>query len=231
MTQKPAFQDRNALAFIAALAVTATLAGCGEPASSDDTADQKVAVESEPSQPAPRATTAPAITQVVEKERTITAPFGSVQIAQVSIENAAHAEAGRLHITYFDKDGEQSADYPKAVVMGSWGRMGEWSTEQKYSEFPVIVAEGGGTWQGYTCGWTSWTELQPSGPVELLRLQTFYSNDGTGREPEEFEATIGSPAPDGSFVVSFAGTKERSTKYRREGDAYIAVSGEELDAC
>jgi len=229
MTQKSALK-RHAVS-VAVLTIPAILAGCSESAPADDAVDRVVAVETALVAPTPSPTNSYEIKEVVEKEQTLTASFGTSQIRQYSVENAAHAEGGRLQVTYFDKNGEHSADYPKAVVMGSWGRMDQWSVEQGYSDFPVIVAEGGGSWQGYTCVWTSLTELQPTGPVELLRLQTYYSNSGTERDPEKFEGTVGPPAADGSFVVSFEGTEKFSTKYRREGDAYTVVSGEELDGC
>ena len=162
----------------------------------------------------------------------VQAPFGAVTIDEVSLEGGSHADAGHLHVRYLDADGSTRADYPEAVVMGSWGAMGDWSVRDDFGTYPVIVAQGGGTWQGSTCSWTSVTELAPDGPVELLNFLDYHDNLGAGQDPtQEYTGALDGPSADGTLTVRYSGTLNQVVTYRRKGNAYEVVSGEEPEGC
>jgi len=211
------------------------VAACSEAELDDpDRATEISSATAPPVSPAKQASAPVAMREMsyVEREQEVTASFGKIEIRQIGHEGAAHAQPGHLDITYLDDDGNSAAQFLRAVRMGSWGRMGEWAIDDDFSQFPVIVAHGGGTWQGQTCDWVSLTELQPSGPVALLVFMAFSSNAGTGRELSEYAGKIGKVAEDGSFSVRFTGTKRNfRSSYRREGDNYLLAGGEALDGC
>lgn len=168
----------------------------------------------------------------VDAKAQVQAPFGAIEVEEFSEEGGSHAAAGRLHVRYLSDEGDVRADFPEAVLMGSWGAMGDWSIRDDLGEFPVIQSEGGGTWQGYSCSWTAFTELAPDGPHEVLRYLDYFSNEGAGRDPlEEFEGELEGPGPDGDLVVRYTGTTEVAVTYRRNGDDYEIVSGEEPQGC
>jgi hypothetical protein len=48
-------------------------------------------------------------------------------------------------------------------------------------DWPVIAAEGGGTWQGYTCSILTLTELRPGGPAEIANMPLSYDDSGARR--------------------------------------------------
>ena len=163
----------------------------------------------------------------------ITVPFGTIRIRQMDTPGGIHSEPSRLNVTYFDQEGDVVLDDPEAVLSGSWGSMDRWSIRHDIGDFPVIEAVGGGTWQGYTCSWTSLTELAPSGPRELLQYLDYYSSvDGyRSADLEEYKAEMLPPDQNGTLMIRYSGTRDQTNTYRRTGNAYERVSGEELEGC
>ena len=166
----------------------------------------------------------------VEREELVEAPFGTVRITELAMDGP-HSASGRLDVMYLDAAGVAVDEYPGAVVMGSWGRMSDWSIRRDFGDYPVVVAQGGWTGQGQVCNWTSLTELRPDGPVELLSFMDYASNDNMGGEVDEVTGAMGNPQPDGTLTVSYTGTRNFTSTYRRTGNAYERVSGEELEGC
>jgi len=116
------------------------------------------------------------------------------------------------------------------VRSGSFGQIAELSVSAKFGALPVIYAQGGGTWQGYTCGWTTLTELRPGGPAELVRVMTLYS-DGSRDDGESTEGKIADIVPGRSFAVNFTGSRNFTARYERRGDRYVLAGGEALEGC
>jgi hypothetical protein len=215
------WQSKAARAAIATLA--ALLASCGEP-SPETPADADVMQAGVALIDAPDHTPQPIESRVFE------APFGPVRITELAVEHPSHAHSGALSVTYLKReDGKLSAirDFPLAVRSGSYGRLGTWTVDDRFSTLPVIVTEGGGTWQGQTCMWTTITELRPTGPVELITFQQSLSTDGLpDGEPQEVAGSIAAIERDRGFTVRFAGTREFEATYRRQGDQYVTQGGD-----
>ena len=221
--------SRNGRGRAIPLALLLVLAACGEPEEQPEV----------PAAPVAEATPSPEFEEpdtstFVAREETVDASFGKVLVEQLDIENAAHAESGRLMVSYLGADGEVAKEYPEAVVIGSWGTMGEWHVDRRFSDYPVLLAEGGGTWQGITCSWMTFTELQPEGPVELLTLMTSYDDRGFFEEgASAIDGELVNIGKDGSLTFRFEGTRDFTAEYRRKGDEYVLASAKDtvLDGC
>lgn len=165
----------------------------------------------------------------------VEAPFGPVLVNEGRVRDAAHVDAGTVAVHYLRREGSGFAvarAFPKAVESGSNGAMAEMAVSDKFSDLPVIYAQGGGTWQGYTCSWTTLTELRPDGPAELVRFMDGYSNDGAVEDgAESSEGKIADIVPGRSFTVRFTGTRAFTATYVRRGGKYVLESGEELTGC
>lgn len=113
--------------------------------------------------------------------RLIDAPFGPVLISHGQIEDAGHSDAGTIRVDYLtERDGRFTVvrSFPKVLELGSMGDLSDWSVSDRFTNLPVIVAEGGGTWQGYSCSMTALAELRPDGPVEVASIHSGYDNGG-----------------------------------------------------
>jgi hypothetical protein len=165
----------------------------------------------------------------------VDAPFGPVLVNEGRISDAAHVDAGTVAVHYLRRAGSGFAvarAFPEAVVSGSNGAMAEMAVSDKFSDLPVIYAQGGGTWQGYTCSWTTLTELRPDGPAELVRFMDGYSNAGAVEGgAESSEGKIADIVPGRSFTVRFTGTRAFTATYVRRGGKYVRESGEEQTGC
>lgn len=165
----------------------------------------------------------------------VEAPFGPVLVNEGRVRDAAHVDAGTVAVHYLRREGSDFAvarAFPKAVESGSNGAMAEMAVSDKFSDLPVIYAQGGGTWQGYTCSWTTLTELRPEGPAELVRFMDGYSNEGAVEDgAESSEGKIADIVPGRSFTVRFTGTRAFTATYVRRGVKYVLEGGEELTGC
>jgi hypothetical protein len=158
----------------------------------------------------------------------VDAPFGPVLVNEGRVANAAHVDPGYVAVHYLRRAGagfEVAKAYPQAVKVGSFGQMAEMAVSPKFSDLPVVYAEGGGTWQGYTCGWTTLTELRPEGPVELVTFMDSYSNEGA-EGGDATEGKIADIVPGRSFKVRFTGTRPFVATYVRRGNKYELEGGE-----
>ncbi|TFI56629.1 SHOCT domain-containing protein [Sphingomonas parva] len=157
-------------------------------------------------------------------------PFGPVLISEGRAEGASHASAGRIAVHYLKPDGEKFAverAFPSAVVAGSSGEVAGWSVSPRFSTWPVIATEGGGSWQGCTTRSLTLTELRPTGPVELVSVPLFY--DFQSAEPGAARLTIEGKIlnanKDESFDVLYSGSHAYSEHYVRQGNAYVVAGG------
>ncbi len=88
--------------------------------------------------------------------RLIWPAFGPVLVSEGKVQDPAHVSAGKIAIHYLRPAGDRfevARAFPAAVATGSNGQVASWSLNSRFSNWPVIAAEGGGTWQGYTCSW------------------------------------------------------------------------------
>ena len=113
------------------------------------------------------------------------------------------------------------------VTSGSNGDLGKWSVSMAYSALPVLVVEGGGTWQGCTVGVTDLVELRPTGPAALASITTSFDDSGMEADaPQSLTGTLADIARDRSFVVRYEGTRSFAERYVRQGDRFQLEGGE-----
>jgi hypothetical protein len=167
--------------------------------------------------------------RLFDDHRLIEAPFGPVLVSHGYVPNAAHVDAGAIAVHYLAPAEDGFAlvrDFPEAVEVGSSGELSDWSVSDKFSDLPVIQAEGGGTWQGYTCSYAVLSELTPRGPIELARIQTAYDDSGAKETgAQSIEGKIGEIAKGKSFVVRYGGTRSFVERYVRRGDRFVREGG------
>jgi hypothetical protein len=164
--------------------------------------------------------------------RLIWASFGPILVSEGVVDEAAHASAGKIAVHYLRPEGNGFAvvrAFPAAVVAGSSGHVGRWSVGARFSNWPVIAAQGGGTWQGYTCSNLILTELRPEGPAQLATVPLSY--DDSGAKEAESEATtiegkIINIVRNQSFDVVYSGDRAFSEHYvRTAGGGYAPAGG------
>jgi hypothetical protein len=170
--------------------------------------------------------------------RLIRTAHGPVRVTEIAVRRASHAEAGHLTVTYLSRrDGNivENVEYAGVVEAGSFGRMAGWTIDDRFSDWPVIVTEGGGTWQGQTCSWTILTELLPTGPIELATFQASLLTDGVpSGKREDVEGEIVSIERNKSFTVRYTGTQNFENTYRRGSSGVYVMEGEDgnvLEGC
>lgn len=194
----------------APLLICALLAACDAPRQEQASAPGYTASAAAP-------TESIAADEKLAAARTVDTPFGQVRIEEVGLTDGAHVEGGRLAVTYL----ATGKSYPEAVEGGSFGGFGEWSVDDRFSAYPVIVSHSGGTGQGYTCVTTELTELRPDGPAKVAAFKSHYDNGGVpDRKPEATDGKIVAVERDRSFTVRFTGTQAFTAVYTRKGNSY-----------
>jgi hypothetical protein len=159
--------------------------------------------------------------------------FGPVLVSEGKVQDPAHANSGRIAVHYLKPAGDRFElvrAFPSAVATGSMGQVARWSLSPRFSVWPVVVAEGGGTWQGYTCASLTLAELRPGGPVRLATVPLVYDDrgakaDGTGRS---IEGKILNIVRDQSFDVVYSGSRAFSEHWVRSGNGYAVAGGKSL---
>lgn len=161
--------------------------------------------------------------------RLIWPAFGPVLISEGKVQDAAHVSAGKIAVHYLKPVGDRfevARAFPAAIVTGSFGQVARWTLDPRFSNWPVVAAEGGGTWQGYTCAFLALTELRPDGPAEVADIPLVYDDsgakdDGSGRT---IEGKILNISRNQSFDVVYSGARAFSEHYVR-GPGGFAVAG------
>jgi hypothetical protein len=162
--------------------------------------------------------------------RLIWASFGPVLLSEGKVQDPAHVSAGRIAVHYLKPAAdrfEMALAFPSAVVTGSSGQVARWSLSALFSNWPVVVAEGGGTWQGYSCSWLSLTELRPGGPAQLATVPLAYDDGGAraGEAARIIHGKILNVVRNQSFDVVYSGSRAFSEHYVRSGDRYGVAGG------
>ncbi|HYI38944.1 MAG TPA: SHOCT domain-containing protein [Allosphingosinicella sp.] len=169
--------------------------------------------------------------------RLIWPAFGPVLVSEGRVQDPAHASAGKIAIHYLKPAGDRFEvvrAFPAAVSTGSSGQVAEWSLNARFSNFPVVAAEGGGTWQGRTCSWLILTELRPDGPAKLADVPLVYDDtgaktDGSGRT---IEGKILNIAKNQSFDIVYSGARAFSEHYVRDAGGYTVAGGKStMETC
>ncbi|WP_219237043.1 hypothetical protein [Stakelama flava] len=174
---------------------------------------------------------------VLSHHKLVAAPFGPVLVSEGTAQDAAHASAGFISAIYLKQDGDGytvAHRYPHAIETGSFGEVGEWKIRDDLLDLPVIEAKGGGTWQGYSCGYTDLVELTPQGPLTVARFQNAYSNKGAVTDDgTNITGTIAQVTPGQAFTVHFTGSRSFDATYKLINGKYALQGGDahRLDGC
>ena len=160
--------------------------------------------------------------------------FGPVLISEGQVQDPAHVSAGKIAIHYLKPAADRFQvvrAFPAAVSTGSSGQVARWSVSTRFSDFPVVAAEGGGTWQGYTCSWLTLTELRPNGPVKLADVPLLYNDKGAKEDEAEgrsIEGKILNVVKGQSFDVVYSGSRRFSEHYVFGPDGYSVAGGKSI---
>jgi Short C-terminal domain len=163
--------------------------------------------------------------------RLIWPAFGPVLVSEGKVQDPAHVSAGKIAVHYLRPAADRFElvrAFPAGVATGSSGRVARWSVSPLFSTWPVVVAEGGGTWQGYTCSFLTLTELGPSGPARLVDVPLAYDDSGAradGEPPVSIDGKILNVVKNQSFDVVYSGSRAFSEHYVRTGRGYVVAGG------
>lgn len=175
------------------------------------------------------------ITTQFEQSRLVETSFGPVLVSAGSVEDASHGTPGRLAIHYLRWSGdgyEVERFFPAAVEAGSHGGLSEWAVTRRFTAWPSVYVEGGGTWQGYTCTVATLAELRPTGPVEIADIPIYFDNSGSGRgRLRTVEGRIANIRRGQSFDVDFTGTERFTEHYVYRDGRFVRTSEESRAAC
>ena len=169
-----------------------------------------------------------------DEHRLVEAPFGPVLVSRGHVLDGAHVDAGVIAVHYLapSEDGFRLVrSWPEAAAVGSNGDLSEWSVSDKFSDLPMLYAEGGGTGQGYTCSYAKLVELTARGPIEAASIQTVYDDGGARQPGESYQGKIGEIVKGKGFTVAFTGTRSFAEHYVRQGDRFVPQGKSRLPAC
>lgn len=149
-----------------------------------------------------------------------------------------HVNAGSLAIHYLKPTAngfERVGAWPAFLITGTFGNPPQWSIRQDLTPSPTLVAEAGGTWQGYSCSWAHVIELTPERPVTRIdQVSTGYSDGGARLDGEEvtgFEGQILAGEKGRTIRVRYSGDRKAVVTYAKVGAAYDPVDPPELPGC
>jgi hypothetical protein len=157
--------------------------------------------------------------------------YGPVLLSEGKVQDPAHVSAGRIAIHYLRPAGDRFEvvrALPAGIATGSSGQVARWSVSPRFSDWPVVVAEGGGTWQGQTCTALTLTELGPGGPARLAIVPIAYDDSGAkedGAEATRIEGKILNVVRNQSFDVVYSGSRAFSEHWVRSAGGAYAVAG------
>jgi len=166
----------------------------------------------------------------------VEAPFGPVLVSIGEVVDGSHASSGKVAAVYMRRSGQGLAVAKKfvpAMETGSFGSIGKWRVSRGYGSLPVVEAEGGGTWQGYTCSVTTLLELSPDQPRELVTVPLYYDDAGAvvDGKPTRIEGRIVRAIAGKSFDVDYSRSRRFTDHYIRRGDQYVLVSKSRMETC
>ena len=157
-----------------------------------------------------------------------------VLVAKGSVIDAAHVTSGKVATVYFGTDGRERSRNLKALESGSSGLIANVWVSSKFGPLPMVVAEGGGTWQGYSCDMVTLVELTPVGPRELADVPTYYDDSGIDEKAATGVTLTGRIAnikPGISFDVIYSGSRSFTETWVRRGDTYELVGETRMLSC
>lgn len=100
-----------------------------------------------------------------------------------------------------------------------------WGWTRAIADSPVLYTEAGGVWQGRACGYALLTELTPSGPVDIARIPTSFSDASIEGGDPGVEGVITAADKGHSFTVSYTGSASFNEIYKRGADGQYRLDG------
>ena len=163
-------------------------------------------------------------------------PLSDTRVALVSTgANACTGQActGLNAVHYLSHDaGEPRHPYSlqgEWLDVGAAGVMGnpalQWGWTRAIADNPVLFTEAWGVWQGRACGYAVLTELTPSGPKDIARIQTSFSDASSDDGDPGVEGVIISADKGRSFTVSYSGSARFDETYTRGADGQYRLQG------
>jgi hypothetical protein len=134
--------------------------------------------------------------------------------------DASHADSGALSVRYVDWDGSNfaSTDIPPLLEeTGSSGAIGGWKVRRDLGKYPVIVLEGGGTWQGCTIAVATLIELRPDKPMTLGSIPSFrdFPANDFGGDGRHYTGTLSRDRT--GFKMRYRGSVNMTVHLARNG--------------
>lgn len=162
-------------------------------------------------------------------------PFGPVLVGIGEVLDPSHASSGKVAVVYLTKTPRGYAvakRFVPAMETGSFGRIADWGVSRAFGPYPVVAAEGGGTFQGYTCSILTLLELAPQGPRELASIPMAYDNSGAVGDDTatKIDGTVANIRA-GGFDIVYAGSKSFTEHYERKGDRYVLAGESRMESC
>lgn len=163
-------------------------------------------------------------------------PLGGDRYALISdgAGGEGHVNPGALSIHYLRRTAEgfeRTGGWPNLVVGGTFGNPPQWSIRQDLTPAPALVAESGGTWQGYTCSMADVVELTPDRPVVRaagIRMD-FSSGGALGDRGEDLDGALTAGELGRSFRVQYAGASDTAVDWVRGPSGVYAARNEPAD--
>jgi hypothetical protein len=154
----------------------------------------------------------------------------AVLISNGNNADECHACAGVVAVHHLVPEGEGfrvDGEWLR-VATDDYGRPPEWRISSELTGRPALRAKGGGGNQGIFCHFVTWYDLAGGRPSELARVQTGYTNEGSGEEGEGVELTgrIANLRRGRSFDVVYTGYESFTESYRWRGDRFEKEGGE-----
>lgn len=170
-------------------------------------------------------------------------PLSDTRVALVSTganECTGQACSGMNAVHYLDHDAG-APRYPY-TLQGEWLDVGaagvvgnpalRWGWTKAIAAGPVLYTEAGGVWQGRACGYAVLTELTPAGPVQIARIQTYFSDASADDGEAGVDGVITAADQGRSFTVSYTGSASFKETYTRGADGQFRLDGQSrVPAC
>lgn len=166
----------------------------------------------------------------------VEAPFGPVLLSPGEVIDPAHVSSGKMAAIYLKRTPRGfvvARRFVPATETGSFGVIGEWHVRRTFGTLPVVTIAGGGTWQGYSCEWTTLLELAPQKPRELVTVPLHYDDAGAvmSKRKTSMDGQIAHIVKGRSFEVLYSGSRRFKDRYIRRGDKYVLVGKSRMQTC
>jgi hypothetical protein len=154
----------------------------------------------------------------------------AVLVSEGSNADECHVCAGVLavHHLFAEGDGFRVDGEWLRVATDDYGKPPEWRVTGELTGRPAMRVDNGGGNHGVFCNFSTWYDLVGGRPSELARVQTGYTNEGSGEEGAglELEGRIANLRPGRSFDVVYSGYERFTEHYRWRGDRFEKEGGE-----